>query len=58
MYNVTNEYLEAMQREPIQQYKLALEIGDQQITDADIVAGSFQIKNQCSDNNVVQIGSV
>lgn len=58
MYNVTNEYLEAMMREPIQGYKLALEIGDQQITDADIVAGSFQIKNQCSDNNVVQIGSV
>lgn len=57
MYNVSNDYLAAMS-EPIQEYKLRIRIGRQTITDAEIVAGSFSIKNQCGDTDIVQIGSV
>jgi len=57
MYNVSNDYLAAMS-EPIQEYKLSIRIGRQTITDAEIVAGSFSIKNQCGDTDIVQIGSV
>ena len=57
MYNVSNDYKTAM-LEPIQKYKLNMTIGETEITDADIVAGTFQIKNQCSDADIVQIGSV
>lgn len=58
MYDVSEEYLEAIESEPIQRYNLKLTIGSRTITDEDIVAGSFTIKNQCSDTDIVQIGSV
>ena len=59
MYDVSNAYLAAMQ-EPIQKYKLRITIGSpgRRISEADILAGSFTIKNQCSDTDIVQIGSV
>ena len=57
MYNVSADYLEAL-KEPIQKYKLLIDIDGTQITDEDIVAGSFTLANQCSDTDIVQIGSV
>lgn len=57
MYNVSADYLEAL-KEPIQKYKLLIDIDGTQITDEDIAAGSFTLANQCSDTDIVQIGSV
>lgn len=57
MYNVSAEYLAAL-AQPIQKYKLILNIDGTEITEADIVAGSFTLTNQCSDTDIVQIGSV
>ena len=57
MYNVSADYLAAL-GQPIQKYKLKLNIDGTEITDEDIVAGSLSITNQCSDTDIVQIGSV
>lgn len=57
MYDVSLEYLAALE-EPIQRYKIKMKVGSQNLTEADIVAGSLTIKNQCSDRDIVQIGSV
>ena len=57
MYDVSESYLDAL-GEPIQQYKIKMKIGSQSLTEADIVGGSLTIKNQCSDRDIVQIGSV
>lgn len=57
MYEVSQEYKEAI-KQPIQKYKLKVTIGGAPITEADIVAGSFHITNQCAETDIVQIGSV
>ena len=57
MYEVSQEYKEAIKK-PIQKYKLKVNVGQAPITEADIVAGSFQITNQCAETDIVQIGSV
>ena len=57
MFNVSAEYLAAL-AQPIQKYKLKVNIDGTEITDEDIVAGSFTLTNQCSDTDIVQIGSV
>lgn len=57
MFNVSAEYLAAL-AQPIQKYKLKVNIDGTEITEEDIVAGSFTLTNQCSDTDIVQIGSV
>lgn len=57
MYNVSNAYLSAIEQ-PTAQYRLKLTIDGTQYTGDILVGGSFTIKNQCSDTDIVQIGSV
>lgn len=57
MYNVSNAYLSAMEK-PTAEYKLKLTIDGTNYTGDILVGGSFTINNQCSDTDIVQIGSV
>jgi hypothetical protein len=57
MYNVSNEYLEAISA-PVHKYKLRGSIGNYSITDEDILDGSLKISKQCSEGDEVKIGSV
>lgn len=57
MYNVSNAYLSEIEQ-PTAQYRLKLTIDGTQYTGDILVGGSFTIKNQCSDTDIVQIGSV
>ena len=57
MYNVSSYFINAMQN-PVQQHKIYGQIGNTNYTDANILAGSMQILQQCSGNSEVQIGQV
>lgn len=57
MYNVSANYRNAMSRKA-NRYRLTGLIGETAFTGDDVVGGSFIVKNQCSDTDIVQIGSV
>lgn len=57
MYPVSEAYKKAM-KEPVQQFKLSGTIGSVPFTEENIIRGTFEIQNQCSDNTSVQIGQV
>lgn len=57
MYNVSQDYLTALGN-PVQDYKLNITIEGASYDESVIVGGSFSITNQCSETDIVQIGSV
>lgn len=57
MYNVSQAYMDALTT-PAHKYRLKLNIDGVEYSDAVIVGGSFTITNQCSETDIVQIGSV
>ena len=57
MYAVSDEYKTAM-KQPVQQYKLKGKIGNVDISDKNILAGSLSTTNQCSGSGTVDIGQV
>ena len=57
MYNVSQDYMDALTA-PAQKYKLKLHIDGTEYPDSVVVGGSFTITNQCSEAEIVQIGSV
>ena len=57
MYNVSSAYLSAME-DPTAEYKLKIRLDGTEYSGDILVGGSFTINNQCSDTDIVQIGSV
>lgn len=57
MYPVSQEFIQAM-KSPTQEYTITGAIGSVPFADANILAGSFSITNQCSDGTELTIGSV
>ena len=57
MYEVSEAYKEAM-KSPVQRFALIGKIGEVDFDESNVLAGSFSITNQCSDNTNVQIGTV
>lgn len=57
MYPVSNAYRAAM-KAPSQQFRVTGTIGEQSFSDVNILAGSFNITNQCSDGSDIMIGQV
>ncbi|MBQ9328946.1 MAG: hypothetical protein IJ225_10520 [Solobacterium sp.] len=57
MYSVSDSYKESM-RKAVQRFDISGTIGDASFERENILAGAFQITNQCSDNTNVQIGTV
>ena len=57
MYAASEQYQDAMKR-PVQRHSIKGTIGKIAFAEDDILAGSFTITGQCSDNSMVQIGQV
>lgn len=57
MYNVSEDYIDALEH-AVQDYKLIITIDGASYDESVIVGGSFTITNQCSETDIVQIGSV
>lgn len=57
MYTVSNAYLQQIKNK-VQIFRLRGKIGHIDFTEHDILTGSFEITNQCSEQNEVKIGSV
>ena len=57
MYDVSQDYINALD-DPVQDYKLNITIDGVTYDESVIVGGSFSITNQCSETDIVQIGSV
>lgn len=57
MYGVSQKYLEALAN-PVQDYKLKVYIDGTEYDEDILVGGSLHITNQCSETDIVQIGSV
>ena len=57
MYAVSDKYKAAM-KQPVQRFRMTGKAGRNSFTDKNILAGSFSITNQCSDESSVQIGQV
>ena len=57
MYGVSQKYLEALANH-VQDYKLKVYIDGTEYDDDILVGGSLHITNQCSETDIVQIGSV
>jgi hypothetical protein len=57
MYAVSEKYKAAM-KQPVQHFRMTGKVGKVSFTDENILAGSFSITNQCSDDSSVQIGQV
>lgn len=57
MYDVSQEYINAL-ADPVKDYKLKIYIDDVEYDESIIVANSLSITNQCSEADIVQIGSV
>lgn len=57
MYNVSEDYIDALEH-AVQDYKLKITIDGASYDESVIVGGSFTITNQCSETDIVQIGSV
>lgn len=57
MYNVTEEYMEALKK-PSHKWKLRGTIGNAAFTEANVLTGSLSAIRQCSEGSEVKIGSV
>lgn len=57
MYAVSDKYKAAM-KQPVQHFSMKGSIGDVFFSDENILAGSCQITNQCSDDTMISIGQV
>ena len=57
MYNVSNDYKLQLKKKN-QEKRLTGTIAGVEFNDADILTGTFNISNQCSDVNEVKIGSI
>ena len=57
MYSVSNEFKNAM-LSPAQEHRLTGTIGNISFDESNIVEGSFQIQNQCTNTDDVVLGSV
>jgi hypothetical protein len=57
MYAVSDKYKAAM-KQPVQHFSIKGSIGDVFFSDENILAGSCQITNQCSDDTMISIGAV
>ena len=57
MYPVSNAYKAAM-RDRVQTFKITGTVGTVGFTEANILAGSLSISNQCSDTDNIEIGQV
>ena len=57
MYDVSAEYREAIKR-AVDAYRLRIKINNTNYDGSIVVGGSLIISNQCSDTDIVQIGSV
>lgn len=57
MYDVSSAYKQAL-LEPFPEYKLRVKVGSTWYTGEDVIGGSLTVTNQCSETDIVQIGSV
>ena len=57
MYQVSNAYKAAMHNR-VQQFKISGTVGDTAFTEANVLAGSLSISNQCSGSDNIEIGQV
>ena len=57
MYNVTEAYKTAIKR-PVQYSKIAFTLDGQNYTEDNILSGSFEISNQCTDTSDINLGAV
>jgi hypothetical protein len=57
MYAVSDKYKTAM-KQPVQHFSMKGSVGDVFFSDENILAGSCQITNQCSDDTMISIGQV
>lgn len=57
MYDVSEEYIDALGL-PVQDYRLKVNIDGTEYDESILVGGSLSITNQCSETDIVQIGSV
>lgn len=57
MYEVSQKYITAMNK-PVIRSKLCLVLDEEELTEADILAGSFSLSNQCTDTSDVTLGAV
>lgn len=57
MYEVSQKYITAMNK-PVIRSKLCLVLDEEELTEEDILAGSFSLSNQCTDTSNVNLGSV
>ena len=57
MYNVTSAYQLAIENQPTQEHRITGTVGSFSFYDENIVEGSFQITNQCTNTNEIIFGS-
>ena len=57
MYNVSEDYKTAIKR-PVQYSKIAFTLDGQSYTEDNILSGSFEISNQCTDTSDINLGAV
>lgn len=57
MYEVSQKYITAMNK-PVIRSKLCLVLDEEELTEADILAGSFSLSNQCTATSDITLGAV
>ena len=57
MYSVSADYLTALSA-PVKRFRLSGSVGSVSFTQANVVTGSLQITNKCSEGSEIKIGSV
>lgn len=57
MYNVSGAYQSAIENQPTQKHRITGTVGSFSFSDNNIVEGSFQITNQCTNTNEIVFGS-
>ena len=57
MYSVSADYLTALSA-PVKRFRLSGSVGSVSFTQANVVSGSLQITNKCSEGSEIKIGSV
>ena len=57
MYNVSSAYQLAIENQPTQEHRITGTVGSFSFSDENIVEGSFQITNQCTNTNEIVFGS-
>lgn len=58
MYELSDAYLNQIKKKHVQTFALKGKLNTIEFTDHDIVSGSLNITNQCSEENDIKIGSV